>query len=139
MATSWVQRSCDFYAARVKVYTHEWQINRGGERERKNERERERDKETALDTLDSVYIYTHTHTHTRIYALRCACASCRRGGGRGSKGSNASRPVCACIILDLMQPALPTLITPSSSTFLSSFSHTLQRFFSRRGWLDRPE
>lgn len=63
MATSWVQRSCDFYAARVKVYTHEWQIHRGGERKRKNERERERDKETALDTLDSVYIYTHTHIH----------------------------------------------------------------------------
>lgn len=78
MATSWVQRSCDFYAARVKVYTHEWQIHRGGERERKNERERERDKETALDTLDSVYIYTHTHTYTYIRVALRVCVVQKR-------------------------------------------------------------
>lgn len=129
MATSWVQRSCDFYAARVKVYTHEWQIH--------GEKERGREIKKRLSTRSIPYIYMYTHTYTLV--SRRACASCRRGGGRGSKGSNASRPVCACIILDLMQPALPTLITPSSSTFLSSFSHTLERFFSRRGWLDRLE
>lgn len=37
MATSWVQRSCDFYAGRVKVYTR--MADTQGEKERGRERE----------------------------------------------------------------------------------------------------
>lgn len=63
MATSWVQRSCDFYAARVKVYTHEWQIH--------GEKERGRGIKKRLSTRSIPYIYIHTHIRScRVVRVR---------------------------------------------------------------------
>lgn len=145
MATSWVQCSRDFYAGRVSrthIYTHIHTYICALTRKGHAHTTREKRKPTHVRML------CPTRRIVPLYLLGALCSACTPysavtavvGEEAGDGNLQDSRDLthssreslcvyvcmCACIILDLMQPALPTLITVSFSSRLpSSFSSSL--------------